>query len=258
MSRSTSIAILLCVWIVGSVSSSAQNRHPSVSESSQQDQLTRGRQLMEQGDIVNARRCFESIPESSPDYFHALANLAIAERIQGHLDRSVRLFEESMDRFEVSRQQRMDQIRQQIRSVRKKLAEIPIQLPREHAEPEPDPQAEQRAESEDGAELEQLTDRLHQLEQRFARIQKMPYPASYSFELGNTLFEAMTFQQALEAFAAAVKADDKFGPAYVKLSVCYFLFNNCEKAKWAHEMALQLGQSFPGQFEDDLNARCGE
>ncbi len=258
MLRSVVFVICLFCLTVGSCGTFAQGPGGSPGPVYQTDQLARGRQLLEQGDIPRARACFEAIPESSADYFHALANLAIVERIQGHLDLSVQLFEKSMDQFEVSRQQRLDQVRQQIRIVRKELAAIPIQQRTEQVQPESEPQTEQDADLHEDDPVEQLTERLNQLERRFAYYQRMPYPANYSFELGNTLFDAMTFQRALDAYAAAVKADEKFGPAYAKLSVCYFLFNNCKKAKWAYRQALQLEQTFPRQFEEDLKARCGE
>ena len=222
------------------------------------DALSRGQELMVAGDLKAARDCFVSIPESSAVYFHALANLGILERKQGHLEAAIHHFEESMDQFEVWRQVRLDQVRKQVRVVRQELAKIPIQQEEVAGVDETGTEEGTEATPSEPDRVLVLTERLGQLEKQFIRYQKMPYPARYSFEFGNTLFDSLAFQRALDLYAATVEGDPEFGPAYVKLSVCHFLFNNCEQARWAYDRAIVLEQEIPRQFEEDLMARCGD
>lgn len=258
MFRNIGLAGSVLIWISCVPVLFAQQNVPTNPVVDPADALSRGQELLTAGDLKAARASFVSVPESSADYFHALSNLGILERKQGHLEAAIRYFEESMDQFEVWRQLRLDQVRKQIRVVRKELAKIPIQQEEVVGIDETGTEGGVEATASETDRVQILTDRLGQLEEQFIRYQQMPYPARYSFEFGNTLFDALAFQRALDLYAATVKGNPEFGPAYVKLSVCYFLFNNCDRARWAYDRAVALEQEIPRQFEEDLMARCGD
>lgn len=106
-------------------------------------------------------------------------------------------------------------------------------------------------------QIMRLEERLRVLEsmEMRGRDEMIRVPAEIDLALGSAYFRQQKYAEAEQAYAAAIKSNNKLGAAHNNLAVIYMLTGRYKDARAAIHSAEQAGFQVPPQFKADLAKR---